>query len=281
MQGLLPFEDDIPAPAVLHGRLIEAYGAPGPWYHLDPVSQLVMGLIGGRTRSGVSLACFEALRVRYGDWEAVRDAPVGALQATIARVTFAEAKAPRLKAALRQVTSLRGRLELDFLADWPVDPALAWLERLPGVGRKVSAATLNFSTLRRKALVIDTHHLRVLKRLGLIRPRADAEEAYRRLVPRLPPHWTAGDFDDHHQLFKTLGQRSCLHAAPACGVCPLRDLCPTGRAAAPNPPASRPPVPSSLAPRGTALKARPPCPPLAASVRGPRGRPPPGTAEPA
>lgn len=248
MQGLLPFEDTIATPAVLHGRLIERYGAPGPWLHLDPVSQLVMGLIGGRTRSGVSLAGFEALRRRFASWEAVRDALPRDIQVCIAPVTFAEAKAPRLKAALQQVTALRGRLELDFLADWPVEPALAWLEGLPGVGRKVSAATLNFSSLRRKALVIDTHHLRVLKRLGLIRPRADAEEAYRRIVPRLPPTWTAKDFDDHHQLFKTLGQRRCHHAAPACRGCPLRDLCPTGNQPAGRGPAPTQPLPPRFAP---------------------------------
>jgi len=229
MQGLLLLEDETALPAEFHRRLLKRYGEPGPWHHLDPVSQLVMGLIGGRTRSGVSLACFEALLARYGSWEAVRDGPVEDLKATIAPVTFAEAKAPRLKAALQQVMALRGRLELDFLADWPVDQALAWLERLSGVGRKVSAATLNFSTLRRKALVIDTHHLRILRRLGLIRPRAGVAEAYRRVVPRLPPDWTAKDFDDHHQLFKTLGQRRCHHAAPCCGVCLLQDLCPTGR----------------------------------------------------
>ena len=274
MQGLLPFEDTIATPAVLHGRLIARYGVPGPWHHLDPVSQLVMGLIGGRTHSDVSLACFEALRQRFASWEDVRDAPPRDIQACIARVTFAEAKAPRLKAALQRVTALRGRLELDFLADWPVEPALVWLERLPGVGRKVSAATLNFSSLRHKALVLDSHHLRVLKRLGLIRPRADAEEAYRRIVPRLPPDWTAKDFDDHHQLFKTLGQRRCHHAAPACPGCPLRALCPIG-----NRPAGRgaaPPLPPQPAPRANRPRPTP-----SRTTRDRRMTKPPGPSEPA
>lgn len=254
MQGLLPFEDTIATPAELHGKLMERFGAPGPWYHLDPVSQLVMGLIGGRTRSGVSLVGFEALRFHLRSWEAVRDAPVRDVWACIAPVTFAEVKAPRLKAALQQVTALRGRLELDFLADWPVEPALAWLECLPGVGRKVSAATLNFSTLRRKALVIDTHHLRVLKRLGLIRPRANIDEAYRRIVPRLPPEWTAEDFDDHHQLFKTLGQRSCHHAAPACTSCPLRACCPIGKLPTGH---ARRPAPNLPTPPRVSLRSKP------------------------
>jgi adenine-specific DNA glycosylase len=111
-----------------------------------------------------------------------------------------------------------------------VDQALIWLERLPGVGRKVAAATLNFSTLRRAALVIDTHHLRVLRRLGLIDRRAGTVEAYDRLVPLLPGGWTAADLDEHHQLMKALGQTNCRHAFPICRRCPLRDLCPTAAA---------------------------------------------------
>ena len=102
-------------------------------------------------------------------------------------------------------------------------------ERLPGAGRKVSAATLNFSTLRMRALVVDTHHLRVVRNLGLTRPHATYEEAYRRLMPRLPAQWGAAELDDHHQLMKALGQTICRPESPRCGACPLQDLCPTGR----------------------------------------------------
>ena len=185
-----------------------------------------MGMIGGRTREAESRAAFEALRDRFGDWEVVRDAPPRAVYATIAPVNFAEVKALRLQSALHAITTLRGRIELDFLGELPVDTALAWLERLPGVGRKVSAATLNFSTLRMRALVVDTHHLRVVRNLGLTRPHANYEEAYRRLMPRLPAQWGAAELDDHHQLMKALGQTVCRSEAPSCDACPLRDLCP-------------------------------------------------------
>ena len=65
----------------------------------------------------------------------------------------------------------RGVLSLDFLADLPVEEARAWLERLPGVGPKTSAAVLSFSTLRRPALPVDSHHHRVAARTGLIPSR--------------------------------------------------------------------------------------------------------------
>lgn len=227
MQLLLAFDDGAATLADIHSRLLARFGRQGPWRHLDPVSQLVLGIVGGRTRGFVSLSVLEALIKRFGCWEAVRDASYDEVRETIARVTFSDNKARYLQAALRQLTAMRSGLELEFLTNWPVESALAWLERIPGVGRKVSAATLNFSSLKMRALVIDTHHLRVMKRLGLLRTQASFREAYRLLTPRLPPEWTAADVDDHHQLVKLLGQRICRHDIPACADCPLTSLCMT------------------------------------------------------
>lgn len=227
MQLVLTLDDRTRTLAEMHRRLRAGFGQPGPWYHLDPVSQLVMGLLGGRTHGEVSKAAFEALLMHFGDWQAVHDAPVVEIQAIVGAVTYAELKAPRLKAALQAIIASRGRLALDLLHDLPVEQALAWLEHLPGVGRKTAAQTSNFSTLRKAALVIDTHHLRVLRRLGPVGRRADLAQACDRLTPLLPASWTAADMDDHHQLVKSLGQTTCRHAYPACRRCPLRDLCPT------------------------------------------------------
>lgn len=228
MQLLLPLTRENALIAEIQRRLLACLGRPGPFRPLDPVSQLVMGIIGGRTLGADSLRAFKGLLVGFPSWEALRDGPGPAVEAAIRPVTYGEAKARHLQRALRLVTALRGRLDLDFLGDWPVEPALAWLERLPGVGRKVSAATLNFSTLRRPALVIDTHHLRVVARLRLVGPHATIATAYDHIVPRLPRSWDAADLDDHHQLLKRLGQRHCHAQAPSCGACPLRDLCPSG-----------------------------------------------------
>ena len=229
MQYLLPLLDESVSLAEVHSRLLTAFRPPDHWFYLDPVSQMVMAILGGRTYRAVSKAAFHALLDRFGCWEAVRDAAVEDVDAVIGQVTYSDEKARRLQAALRRLTALRGRLDLAFLADWPVEPALDWLERLPGVGRKVSTATLNFSLLRKKAMVIDTHHLRVLRRMGLVRPRASLEEAYDLVMPRLPQAWTAETYADHHHLMTRLGERICRHKAPDCGACPLQEMCSTGR----------------------------------------------------
>lgn len=225
MQLVFQFADCSQTLVEVHRRLLRHFGSPGPHVQLDPVSQLVMGLIGGRTRGEVSLSAFCALFRHFGSWEAVRDAPATRIQKEILQVTFAEVKAQRFRAALELVTRLNGKLTLDNLEPMPVIDALLWLERLPGVGRKTSAATVNFSTLRKPALVIDTHHLRMLRRLGVVGNKADFLQAYDKVMPALPTAWGANEVDLHHQLMKLLGQTICRYQAPECDCCPVNDLC--------------------------------------------------------
>jgi len=209
------------------GRLRTCFGHPDPCLQLDPVSQLVLAMIGVRTYGAISKAAFEVLVRRFQRWDRVRDAPAADVYNAIRPVTYSEVKVRHLQAALRIITITRDGLALEFLGGWRVEDALAWLERLPGVGRKVAAATLNFSTLKMKALVIDTHYLRVSRRLGLVGPRADYREAYDRIMPFLPTVWTADDIDDHHRLMKILGQTICRPQRANCDKCPLNDLCKT------------------------------------------------------
>jgi endonuclease-3 len=120
----------------------------------------------------------------------------------------------------------RGCLELSFLADWPVEEALAKLMELPGVGPKVAAAALNFSRLRLRTLVVDTHVWRACQRLGLIGAKVDADTAPQVLMKQVPNAWIADDFTEFHLLLKRLGQDYCPHDGPRCGVCPLDGICP-------------------------------------------------------
>ncbi|MFQ6551232.1 endonuclease III domain-containing protein [Aestuariibius insulae] len=230
MQSSFFFHNSDRILADIDERLAEKFGRPHRAPLLDPISQLVWGILSGRTYTHVTQESLQVLRTRFGTWEAVRDAPVREIEHAISSVTFADVKAPRLKSALEQITGLFGRLTLTPLLDKTDSEALYWLEQLPGVGRKASAATLNFSMMRRRTLVIDTHHLRILKRLRLVRQNADLAEAYDRIMPALPKAWSAEDLDAHHQMMKLLGQTTCRHGLPQCRSCPLKDLCPTGTA---------------------------------------------------
>ena len=206
------------------------YGCPIAYFHaLDPLSELVSSLLSHRTRNADSGAAFKSLQARFLDWAAVAGAPTAEVQAAIAGVTWPEQKAPRIQSVLRAIEAERGALSLDFLAELPVDEARAWLERLPGVGPKTSAAVLSFSTLRRPALPVDSHHHRVAARTGLIPSGLAVGPSHRVLAAQLPADWDAQQIYDNHEVLMLHGQRCCFYRKPACVRCPLLELCPTGQ----------------------------------------------------
>ncbi len=226
-----PDLDDLKTKAlVIHERLCAVYGCPIPYFHsFDPLSELISSLLSHRTRNADSGRAFKALRARYADWEALKNAPREEVEETIQGVTWPEQKAPRLQAVLCAIGERHGTLSLDFLKDMPVDEARAWLESIPGIGPKTSAAVLSFSVLRKAALPVDSHHHRVAQRTGLISGSVAVGPAHAVLAALLPPDWNAQAVYDHHEVMMLHGQRCCTYTNPACARCAVLDLCPTGQ----------------------------------------------------
>lgn len=226
-----PLEDAAEKSLVVHKRLCVAYGCPVPFFHnLDPLSELVSSLLSHRTKNADSSQAFKALRGQFPHWAAVRDAPLDEVQRAIAATTWPEQKAPRIQQVLRLITERTGDLSLNFLSDLSVPEARAWLETLPGVGPKTSAAVLLFSQLRMRALPVDSHHYRVAGRLGLIQRGLSLEKAHRVLEAQLPQDWDAQAVYDNHEVFMFHGKRCCYYRDPECLRCPVLDLCPYGQA---------------------------------------------------
>lgn len=215
----------------IHDRLCVEYGCPIAYFHdLDPLSELISALLSHRTKNKDSHRAFQQLTQQFPTWEAVRDAPTEAVQAAIAPCTWAESKAPRIQQVLRLISDrLQGSWSLDFLGEMPVAEARAWLESIPGVGPKTSAAVLAFSRLRGRALPVDSHHHRVAVRLGILPAKVDVGPAHAILETLLPEDWNAQQVYDHHEVLMLHGQRCCYFRHPACDRCPLSELCPSSR----------------------------------------------------
>jgi endonuclease-3 len=214
--------------AHIHRLLLGYFGEQKPREPWDPLSQFIYSLLSSRTKTETTYEVVRQLRARFGTWENLRDASLTEIEDAIRDVSFPEQKAVQLKASLEGITLRYGSLTLDFLARYRTDKIRTWLEQFPGVGPKTSAAVVNFSTLRRRALCVDSHHLRVTQRLGLT-PRADAATTEERLMRMVPETWTAEMLDEHHLLIKQLGQKICTFSDPRCGECPLLKLCPYGQ----------------------------------------------------
>lgn len=224
MQGMFDF-----AGADLSGwqtRLLARMGDPLPIARRTPIGQLIKSILSPRTRDAVSTAAYDALIALYPGPGAIAAASPAAIRPVIAEVTYADDKAANLVEALRMIGRERPDYALDFLGALPLARALAWLERLPGVARKVAASTLNASTLGLPVFIVDTHVLRVLHRLRFVPAPADFRAASE-AVTAARSGWPGDDFLRLHILTKRLGQTICRWDVPDCARCPLAGDCPS------------------------------------------------------
>ncbi|MGX7927316.1 endonuclease III domain-containing protein [Tsuneonella sp. HG094] len=216
----------------LHNALVQRFG------HMKrtaadrraPEWALVQGLIGSRMPSSASSAVADRMLTEHGSWDAVAALSPEELTAALKGVRFPNQSAKRVHGVLSAIRERVGTVDLSLLDGMNTPDAIAWLESLPGTGRKIAAQVVNTTTLDRPALVLDTHHLRILARLGLIAEGEDTAKAYDALMPQLPEEWDAGTIDEHHMLMKELGRAICTPKNPKCPDCPALSLCPTGQA---------------------------------------------------
>ncbi|MBN1660470.1 MAG: endonuclease III [Anaerolineae bacterium] len=201
-------------------RLLGIYGEPQWRPHLDPVPELVSTILSQNTNDQNRDVAFQRLCARFGTWEAVRDADVDEVIEAIRPAGLANQKGPRIQAALRRITKERGELTLDFLAEWPLDEARAWLVDINGVGPKTAAIVLLFS-LGRPAFPVDTHVHRVSRRLGLIDPSTSREKAHDDLEELVPEQ----DYYAFHLNLIRHGREICTSRKPHCEACDLGEVC--------------------------------------------------------
>ncbi|MGE0598187.1 MAG: endonuclease III [Dehalococcoidia bacterium] len=209
------------SPEVVLELLVPVYGRPVPQPSHDPLSELILTVLSQNTADTNSGRAFVQMMRRYPSWDAIRDAPLDELIATIQNGGLAPQKAPRIQAILREVSAKSPDWDLGFLEELPLEEARAWLRALPGVGPKTVACVLLFS-LGRPALPVDTHVERVSKRLGLIPEKATADQAHDVLENLVP----ADDYYQFHMLLIKHGRRTCIARKPACERCPLVE-CPS------------------------------------------------------
>lgn len=143
---------------------------------------------------------------------------------------LADAPSADVEAVLYPLGFLHRNQRLQVAADAcraGVPQTMERLMKIPGVGRYAATATLCFAFGRRLAIV-DPTVIRLLSRLGLAastRPRARDD----------PKVWGAAqqimsskDARSWNYAVLDLGTMLC-RTVPRCDVCPLRDMCPTGR----------------------------------------------------
>ncbi len=184
------------------------------------MSELVSTILSQNTNDGNRDLAYTRLRARFPAWEQVRDAPVDEVVEAIRPAGLANQKGPRIQAALRRITRERGRLNIDFLKQLPVDEARQWLLSINGIGPKTAAIVLLFC-YDMPAFPVDTHVHRVTRRLGLIELKTTAEQAHA-ILEQMCPDQAYGEF--HLNIIRH-GREICHARNPECERCPLQSMC--------------------------------------------------------
>ena len=101
-----------------------------------------------------------------------------------------------------------------------VPDSIEALTTLSGVGRKTANLIVG-DVYHKPAVVVDTHCIRITRRLGLHNEK-DAGKIEKILKNILPPE-ESNDFCHRLVLF---GREICTARSPKCDTCPLADFCP-------------------------------------------------------
>jgi len=217
-------------------RLAEVYGLPVMAPHGDGVGELILTVLSQSTNDRNRDVAYLRLRDRFGDWEAVRDAPVDEIEEAIRPGGISKVKSVRIKAILEAIGENEGGaglrqprgtlrhppLDLSWMRDAPIANSQEYLTALPGVGRKTAACVLLFSYGLRD-VPVDTHVSRVGMRLHLLEPGAPFDRLHDQMLAITPP---GAELEFHVNLLRH-GRRTCHAQRPACRECALRLMCPS------------------------------------------------------
>lgn len=215
--------------ARVYELLLATYGEPENEPDYDPLGGLVGTILSQHTSDINSGRAYEQLVQTFPTWEEVRDAPTNKVAEAIRSGGLANIKAPRIQDALHTLTEWQqdqgGTKTLsDFLSDELAkrsdEEAWHYLRSISGVGPKTAACVLMFN-LDRTVMPVDTHVHRTARRLGLIGPKVNADQAHTAFAKMTPPEWV---YPLHVNLIRH-GRQICHAQRPECTKCTLYTEC--------------------------------------------------------
>ncbi|MGO2632788.1 MAG: endonuclease III [Galactobacter sp.] len=199
----------------------------------NPFELLVATVLSAQTTDVKVNQVTPVLFSHWPDAVALAAAPADQVMDVVRPTGFYKTKAANIQ-------ELSRRLVGEHHGEVPAD--LDYLVTLPGVGRKTAFVVLG-NAFGRPGLTVDTHFGRLARRFAWTEQTdpVKVEEEIAELFD--PKDWT---MLSHHLIFH--GRRICHAKKPACGVCPIADLCPSYGAGETDPEAAKALLKYELAP---------------------------------
>jgi len=194
-------------------RLKAAY--PDARYYLrfdSPLELLVATILSAQARDERVNDVTARLFQKYKTAQDYADAPREQLEEDIKKINFYRNKAKAIQNACKMLVEHH---------DGKVPETLAELMKLPGIGRKTANAILTNAFGKVEGIVMDTHVIRLSRRMGLTRER-EPDKIERDLMGSIPEEaWKPLPW-----LMKEHGRAVCTPRRPKCDACVVGDLCP-------------------------------------------------------
>lgn len=176
----------------------------------NPFELLVATVLSAQTTDVRVNATTPELFARYPDAAALASARIEDVEDIVRPLGFYRSKA-------KAIVNLAAQLVADHRGHVP--GALEDLVKLPGVGRKTAFVVLG-NAFGQPGLTVDTHFGRLARRFGFT-TEEDPVKVERDVADLFEPKdWTQLS---HRLVYH--GRRICHAQKPACGACPVADLC--------------------------------------------------------
>ena len=178
----------------------------------NPLELLVATILSAQTTDERVNIVTASLFKKYKEAEDYANASLEELQNDIKSINFYRNKAKYIKEACKIIVEKYGGKVPDSMEE---------LVKLPGVSRKTANVVLSNAFRKDEGIVVDTHVMRLSKRLGLSNER-DRDKIEQDLMKKYPKD----SWFDIANLLITHGRRVCKARNPDCNNCVLKDICP-------------------------------------------------------
>jgi endonuclease III len=204
----------------IYTKLAELYDEPVWTGPNDPLPALIKTILSQNTNDTNRDRAYRGLRQMFPAWEDVLAASPSRIAGAIKAGGLSKQKSAYIKDILKWIKKEFGELSLEAINEMTDEEAIALLSSRKGIGVKTAALVIMFCC-GRDVCPVDTHVLRISKRLGLVPENASAERTYYLLAPQIPQ----GKAYTLHMNLLSFGKSICPSRNPHCYECPLYRQC--------------------------------------------------------